>query len=220
VALFVSLLVLHSNQKALKEDLLSLRLELQQLSNEVSSSHDSADPKLHDRMTVLPESLDPKLTRVNTEIASLRDSILQLQRENASLSNQLVEAGAVQIPFLYQDSVKRGQYIFSGYDSPQSALQSVLWAITRSNVEALKGSVAGLNADRLKQIFQDDLPEGVMPSGFNNGEMFKATGFRVLEESKRSEDEITLKVLLEGSRTLVKATFKKIEGEWKWTFGG
>jgi hypothetical protein len=46
--------------------------------------------------------------------------------------------------------------------------------------------------------------------------MFKATGFRVLEETPVSQDEVHLKVFLEGSRETIKPVLQRIGGEWKW----
>ena len=45
--------------------------------------------------------------------------------------------------------------------------------------------------------------------------MFKASGYRVLEETPLSDEELLLKVFLEGSRVMIKPVFKDL-GEWKW----
>jgi hypothetical protein len=91
----------------------------------------------------------------------------------------------------------------------------VLWAITQSDTKAFQAGLAGDMADAFARQFQD-LPEGVMPGGFKNGAMFKASGYRVLEEAAISEEELRLKVFLEGARIVIKPVFRKIGEEWKW----
>ena len=119
-------------------------------------------------------------------------------------------------PFIYPDSKRKKDYIFSGYTAPQSALQSVLWALTQSDARAFKASLAPEMVAAFASQFQD-LPEGVMPGGFRNGAMYQAAGFRVLEETAISNDETQLKVFLEGKpKIAIKLIFKKIGDEWKW----
>ena len=55
-----------------------------------------------------------------------------------------------------------------------------------------------------------------MPGGYKNGALFRAAGYRVLEETPLSDDETRLKVFLEGRQNMaLKLVFKKVNGEWK-----
>jgi hypothetical protein len=114
-----------------------------------------------------------------------------------------------------KDSTKRKEYAFSGYAAPQAAFQSMLWAITQSDARVYRESLGGEMATMFAEQYKD-MPEGVMPGGFKNGLMYKAAGFRVLEETPISDDETRLKVFLEGRQNIVlKPVFKKIGSEWK-----
>jgi hypothetical protein len=126
-------------------------------------------------------------------------------------------AKGADVPFIYADATRRRDYTFSGYTTPQSALQSVLWAITQMDAKAFQASLTGEVAAGFTSQFKD-LPEGVMPGGFKNGAMFKASGFRILEETLLSEKELRLKVFLEGTRLVIKPVFRKVGGEWKWAW--
>jgi hypothetical protein len=46
--------------------------------------------------------------------------------------------------------------------------------------------------------------------------MFKAAGFRILEETPVSTEELRLKVFLEGTGVVIKPVFTNVGGEWKW----
>ena len=75
--------------------------------------------------------------------------------------------------------------------------------------------ITGLLAEMFARQTKD-LPEGEMPGGFKNGTMYRASGFRVLEEAPLSYDEARPKVFLEGRQSLVlKVAMKKVSSEWK-----
>jgi len=161
-----------------------------------------------------PEFDLSELMRLRAEVAQLRDRLMQVERANEAVNKRLAEASGGNAPFVYPDSTKRRDYAFSGYAAPQSAFQSMLWAITQSDVRAYRESLGGEMAAMFAEQYKD-MPEGVMPGGFKNGLMYKATGFRVLEETPISDDETRLKVFLEGRQNIVlKLVFKKIGNEW------
>jgi hypothetical protein len=56
-----------------------------------------------------------------------------------------------------------------------------------------------------------------MPGGFKNGQMYRATGFRLLEQTAIAEDEVRTKIFLEGQNQVLKLVFKRVGGEWKWS---
>ncbi|HAB16894.1 MAG TPA: hypothetical protein PLX89_25965 [Verrucomicrobiota bacterium] len=151
----------------------------------------------------------------SSEARRLRSDLANLNRRLEKLEAASLPAKLSPEPLVYADSIRRADYAFGGYDSPESAMQSVLWAITQLNPRAfwdsLTGNVAASFADSFK-----DLPEGVMPGGFKNGAMYRATGFRILEEAPVSEDEVRLKVFLEGQNHILKLVLKKVSGQWKW----
>jgi hypothetical protein len=199
-----------------KEALHSLQAEMQELRAQVAELEQSQQ-----RSITLPQvSAEKKddtveLTRLRTEVAQLRDALAHLERAGAAISNEIATARGANIPFVYPDSTKRTDYVFTGYSTPQYGFQSVLWAIRQTDARTFLQSLTGLMAETFAPEFKD-LPGGVMPGGFRNGDMFQATGFRVIEESPVSDDEMLLKVFLEGSNVMIKPVFKRVGGEWKW----
>ena len=155
------------------------------------------------------------LVRLSSEVNQLRARLTQLENLNAGLSNQLARVKGAEVPFLYADATQQKDYTYAGYSTPQAAVQSVLWAITQEDAKAFQASLTGDVAAGYVKLFQE-YPDGVMPGGFKNGAMHQATGFRILEETRLAEDEMLLKVFLEGGRTIIRPVFKKVGGEWKW----
>lgn len=201
---------------SLNQELRSLGLQVQELAGQVTALQQERERALPPPgLAAVNADEMAELARLRAEVRQLRESLAQLELANAGLSNQVAIARGTDVPFVYPDATKRKDYALAGYSTPQSALQSVLWAITQMDGKAFQGSLTGTMAEGFAPQFQE-LPEGVMPGGFRNGAMFKASGFRVLEEKPLSDAELVLKVFLEGSRVVIKPVFRKDNGEWKW----
>lgn len=196
--------------------LASLQAEVQRLSEAFAAQQQEIARRdvSGAQSTPPPHGQLPELKPPAAELARLRDRITELESANAAVSNQLAAASGASIPFVYSDSVKRKDYAFSGYDAPQSALHSMLWALSQSDPRAYQASVTDETADAFASAVKD-LPEGVMPGGYKNGALFRASGFRILEETSVSDSETRLKVFLEGRHLVLKLVFRKVDREWK-----
>jgi len=211
-----ALVIEHQARIKLRQEMLAFKLEIQQLTDQVASlqqNHPPATVPTGDAPSPDPQT-DESLLRA--ELNQLLERLAQLEHANAGLSNQIAAASGANDPFVYPDAKRKKDYTFSGYAAPQSALQTLLWAITQSDPKTFQASLAGEMAGAFATQFQD-LPEGVMPGGFKNGAMYQASGYRVLEETPISNEETRLKVFLEGKpKIAIKVVFKKVGGEWKW----
>ena len=209
----------HQSRTKLKQEILSLKRDVQQLAGDVASLHQDYRSSLHatiEAPAAAPsDSQREELTRLRAEIGQLRQQVLALEQGHAAVSNQIASATGGNEPFVYPDSTRRKDYTFSGYAAPQSALQTLFWALTQADPKAFQASLTGDMATAFGQQVQE-LPDGVMPGGYKNGAMYKASGFRVLEEMPLGEDEMRLKVFLERSKIIIKPIFKKVGTEWKW----
>lgn len=201
----------------LQTEMHSLQTQIKDLAGQVTSLRQmrqrTAPPQ-----TIPVESPETgaELSRLRNEVDELHSRLAELGRHTASLSNQLAAARGENIPFVYADSTKRKDYAPAGYTTPQSAFQTLLWSISKLDARTFQASLTGGIAETFAPDFKE-LPEGVMHGGFRNGAMYKASGFRVLEETPISADETRLKVFLEGARTTVQPVFKRVNGEWKWS---
>ena len=190
VVLIIGLLVEHQFRTVLTEEMLSLKSELQKLAERATASQEER--------AAAPESPPPGgipphqaagFSALHAEVADLRRRLSDLEHASATVSNLVASAKGVDAAFVYPDATQRKEYAFSGHSSPQSAFESVLWAITQLDAKTLQASVGGDVAAGFASQFQD-LPEGVMPGGFKNGAMFRAIGYRVLEETQLSDEEL------------------------------
>ncbi len=220
LAIGVGLILEHRAGTKRSNEILSLKLEVQQLAEQIASLQQDHKQALDSGVQTttdagLPDGQLAAVMRVRGEVGQLRESLAELERAVAAISNQLASATGANAPFVYPDSIKKKDYAFSGYAAPQSALQSMWWALSRSDARAFQASLtstmAAAFADQTK-----DLPEGVMPGGWRGGALYKASGYRVLEETPVSNAETRFKVFLEGQHLTLKLIFKKIGDEWKW----
>lgn len=215
LALVAGLLAERQSRIALREDMLSLKSELERLEERVAASHPAQTAARESPPAATSADETGKLLALRAQMSELLRRLSALEAANAAVSNSVPSAKGADVAFVYPDATRRSEYAFSGYSTPQSAFQSVLWAITQLDARTFQASIAGDVAAGFASQFQD-LPEGVMPGGFENGAMFKASGYRVLEEMPLSDEELRLKIFLEGSRVVIKPVLRRIEGEWKW----
>jgi hypothetical protein len=161
------------------------------------------------------ENQRAELNRLSAEVGQLGERTLQLGAACAALSNQIASASGANTPFVYPDSIRKKDYVFRGYAAPQFSLQSMFWALSQADPKAYQASITAQMAEAFAGQIKD-LPEGVMPGGFKNGAMYRASGYRILEETALSDEETQLKVFLEGRHLVLKLIFKRIGNEWKW----
>lgn len=161
-----------------------------------------------------------EVDRLNRELARLAEA----EKEVELLKQRLVDVsrkpesanGPTQSEtFVYPDSVKRSAYVFSGYGNPTAAFQTQLWAIKNMDAKSYLASQTEKSRELLLDNNFKDLPDGVMPGGYKNGIMYRATGFHVMEATQLSADEVRLKVFMEGANYVMKSVFKKVGNEWK-----
>src|SRR2546423_6054790 len=162
LAMVTAFFVEHHGRTKLKNEVLGLKYEVQLLAEQLASLQQEnariSPPGLQN--TPLTENQSPELMRLRAEINQLRDRIAELELYSAAISNHISSATGANDPFIYPDSKRKKDYIFSGYTAPQSALQSVLWALTQSDARTFKASLAPEMVAAFASQFQD-LPEGV-----------------------------------------------------------
>lgn len=215
ITLITGLISEHQARTALSEDLASVKAEAQRLAQQVAVLQREQSRTGERRQFASAGEQSPELARLRALIGELHGRLSELERASAAFSNAMAAAKPADVPFVYPDATRRADYAFKGYHTPQAALQSVLWTITQLDARTHQASLTGPMADTFATAIED-LPEGVMPGGYKNGAMYRATGYRILEETPLSDEELLLKVFLEGAQIVIKPVFKLVDGEWKW----
>lgn len=217
LVLLLLLIVEHQAKVSLQADIASLKARTLELGDQLELLHRrQSQYESRPATTVIQADDSGELARLRTEIDRLEKHLATVEKTGLVISNELATARGANIPFVYADSTARKNYAFSGYATPQSGFQSVLWSITQMDAKSFLGSLAGHNVEFWTKEFQA-MPDGVMPGGFRNGAMFRATGFRVVEETPLSQDEVRLKVFLEGARITIQPVLQRVGAEWKWS---
>jgi hypothetical protein len=167
----------------------------------------------------LPEDQLRDLLRLRGEVALLRrqkSEFEMAQAANSPLragsSNQENNAASQASP----DYLPKESLAFAGYDNPDSAMRSGLWANTTQDGKTI---LAGFSPERQEEWLKlHKTPEGVAaqiarcPVGAN---MSKVKGFRILNKQTPSESEAYYTVYVEGLDLTFKEKYKRIDSEWK-----
>lgn len=178
---------------------------------------------LHSDLEALSKSPKTAASKDVSDLPGIRGAIAELRRRAEDLEKKpLATAANTNTPpkeaesYVYPDSTLRKNYTFAGFTSPATATESVLFSISKLDRKSFETTVT----DDMAKVWQtafEDLPPDVMPGGFKNGSMYRATGFKVLEETPVSDTEMKLKIFLEGQNQILKMVFKKVGNDWKWS---
>jgi hypothetical protein len=109
----------------------------------------------------------------------------------------------------------RDSWSFTGYGSPDAALQTSLWAANNGDLKALMASTTG----DLRKIVEADLsgksPEEASIKAMDEVINFKSV--RVLNRETQADDTAVLTVAIEdkAETETVKMLLKKVGNEWK-----
>jgi hypothetical protein len=185
------------------DQMAELVAENERLSNLVAQASQSR-PLSEDQMR--------ELVRLRGEVGALR----QQGKAPASQPNETPPAPAKAAPAApTADYCPRASWSFAGYASPNSALQSALWAASKGDLKTLAGCLTG-DAQKIAETLLGSKSGGEIQAGV----ISQLAGFkslRVLSSEARDEDTVVLTTETEeanGTETR-KALMKKVGGDWK-----
>ena len=218
LALF--LVMEHGATKRLREESQALRQQLAQ-----SAGLSQENQRLSNRLAqasapaALPEDQRRELLRLRGEVALLRRQKSEFEMAQAAnpplrtaSSNQENNAASQPSP----DYFPKASLAFAGYDNPDSAMRSGLWANTTLDGKTILAGFSPEQQDEWLKLHKT--PEGVAaqiarcPVGAN---MSKVTGFRILSKQTPSESVAYYTVYVEGLDITFKERFTRIGSEWK-----
>ncbi len=170
-----------------------------------------------------------RLSAEASEIHKLRNEVGQLRRgsneltrlrlENLQLRDVLKTAGAVSALSVAPGSASEELYFpkenwaFAGYATPEAALQSTIWAVSRGDFKTMLASVTPEERVKVEKEIENKAPEQITAEG--KREMDKITGFRILDQKALSETEVIINFFFEGENHAQKMLMKRIGAEWK-----
>jgi hypothetical protein len=155
-----------------------------------------------------------ELMRLRNEVAQLRAERESWRAEKKAAEGQSVASqGAVAVAPVEGQSIASGDWKFSGYGTPQSALVSVMWAMKEGQFGPLQESLTAEERARMEAQAAGK-SEGEMRERFQK-EYGQVSGLRVLAQHDAGEGNVVLDVYLEGVAKLKKYQLRQENGEWK-----
>ena len=152
-----------------------------------------------------------RLRKENQELAKLREENQQLRA--AMTASQGLHASKLTPE---ADYWPKDSWVFAGYATPESTLQSLLWSASKGEMKSLLASTTG----EAQKHLEDDLKQ--KSEAEVAAEMAHETAFsscRLLDKEYLPNDAVRLTLRMDGDHTETnKFILKKIGNEWK--FGG
>ena len=177
--------------------------ELARLRTEASEVH-----KLRNEVSQLRAGAK-EVDRLRTENQQLRAADRQLRAAPTTGVTTPAAAAGSQEGYYTKES-----WAFSGYATPEAALQSAIWAMREGDTRTLLASMAPQEVARMQNEWANK-SEAKISADTKRG-TDKISSIRVLESRRLSDDEVVLTVYAAGGEDKVqKISVKRIDAEWK-----
>ena len=178
------------------------------------------------------ERLAGQMARMQNNSPASNGQFIELQRLRAEagaqkgeikkLQTQLAAAATVPIHLEYPATltyvdIPKGEWAFAGYDTPEAALQSMLWTTLQGDADGVRASIMPAEqARRLAGEWKDKTDSEIADQGVQR--LAKATGFQILNTQMFSENEAHFTVYINGFDQPDQPLWldmRRIGGEWK-----
>ena len=168
-----------------------------------------------------------EVMRLRGEIGRLRQSIKEANQrggEARTAAEDPCSKPQSPDPQAVQAYWPRGQLAFAGQADPVSALQTVLWAMSRGDGPTLVASVTPKAKMRLSRADWNEHGEEAQEIAASASKISEslspASGFYLVGQKFASQDEEILDVFFEGEGKTRKFSIQRIDGEWKFNAMG
>jgi hypothetical protein len=159
-----------------------------------------------------------QLRSATNELQQARSQADRLREENRALNARVAASSAIGTAAAARSSAPihpRESWQFSGYATPEAALQSTLHAISTANYNGIMASLTPQEAQRLQREMDagNKSPEEVAEK--IRSEMAKATSYQVLESREVSPNQAVLLIYAGGEEKVQRVMLQKTGDEWK-----
>lgn len=156
------------------------------------------------------------------ELQSLRAKVGAQKDEIQKLRTQIATTAVRPVHQQYPATLSfvvmpKGAWAYAGFDTPESALQSMLWATLQGDVNAIRASITPAElARRSAGEWKNKTDAEIAEDGVQR--LDKATGFQILNVQMFSENEAHFTVYINGFDQPDQPLWmdmRRIGGEWK-----
>jgi hypothetical protein len=214
----------HQARLRLADEQQALKQQLDQIAGLIATNEQLSN---HVAQTILPQSLPEaesrELLRLRGEVGLLRQQTRELEivrvenrQAHAALETSLkTQSAGASNAVATADYWPRDSWAFTGYASPDAALQTTLWAVNNGDLKAIAASMTG---DVQKQMEAElggkpDTEASVRAMDHVIG----LKSVRILNREVQGDDTVLLTAALEGisDTQTMKLLMKRVGSEWK-----
>ena len=107
-------------------------------------------------------------------------------------------------------------WTFAGYNTPENALISAIWAMQQGTPDAYLSSLAPGEQKRMAERWAGKTEAEIAAK--HQSDVTPISGIRVLQQEAVDRDSMVMSVYIDGVDRMEKVSMKRINNEWK--FGG
>jgi hypothetical protein len=186
----------HFARLKLREENLALQQQIELLGSQ-SAENGRLSQKIERRQSpqALYSSQFEELARLRTEVAAQKNEIQKLQDK---LAVELAPPPFKELPGnIRVINVPRESWVFAGYSTPEAAFQTMLWATSQGDINAIRGSLTPAEQKRrLEAGWKDKTDSEIAETGIQA--LGKVTGYQILNIQMFSENEAHFTIYMNG----------------------
>ena len=226
VGLLLASLAVHVVERrrivGLQRDNESLRAELAVAQQTIANAGVQSGPQNEELERLRTEARE--VHKLRNEVSQLRAGTKEVDRlrtENQRLQGSSRALQAAPSPAVAPSATAsqdgyfaKETWTFTGYATPEAALQSVIWAMREGDTKTLLASLAPEEMARMQKEWGDKSEAQVSADAKRGTD--KISGIRILESKTLSDDEVVLSVYAAGGEDHVqKISMKRYGAEWR-----
>ena len=208
-----------------REENEKLHEEISQLEQAVSTATNSAgileremeqgrNKRTSELMTLRNEVT--QLRSANKTAESLNAEVQRLRQENEKLKSPGGVASVNPQDSQAQNRFTRDSWSFSGYNTPENALVSAIWAMKQGNPQAYYQSLTPEEQTRLAESWKGKTEEEIAKQ--HQSDVSQINGLRILDRHEITPTQMQMDVYLEGQNRMATILMNQNGNEWK--YGG
>ncbi len=117
------------------------------------------------------------------------------------------------LPSVQPNSFPKANWSFAGYETPENALVTAIWAMQQGTPETYLDSLAPEEQVRMAQRWQGKSEDEIAAK--HQSDVTRITGITVNGREDIDADNIVMNVQIEGVNRAEKDSMKRVDGQWK-----
>ncbi len=168
----------------------------------------------HDRLSQLVSQVEASAPPANEQLTELARLRLESQARHQEIVRLSAQYGS-RPPRSFADGIPKSSWSFTGFSTPESTLESLVWAMHRGDMKTMFSGMVPEEAARVKKEFGGQSEEEVANKFLAGRDESEDTTLQILSSKNISGDEVRVTVYLSTDEQPSVLTLKRIDGLWK-----